>query len=392
MEPTADTVHVLETAIRPSSVMVRGAGDELFDAAGTRYLDFVQGWAVNALGHAPSVVAEALTRQAEQLVHSSAGYFNAPQLALCRTLAQASGLERVFLCATGAEANESAIKLARKWGQRERGGAWEIITTADGFHGRTLATMSASGKATFAPLFEPKVQGFRKVPFGDAEAVADAIDERVVAVLVEPIQGEAGVVVPPEGYLRQLRELCSERGVLLMLDEIQTGVGRTGTLFAHQREDARPDVMTLGKGIGAGVPLAAMLCDARYACFEPGDQGGTYAGNALTAAVGQAVMETVMAPGFLAHVEAMSARLRSALETLVGRGLLRSVRGAGLLMATELPQASAAEVVRLAHAEGLLLNAPRPNLLRFMPALNVRPESIDELAERLPRLLEAAAG
>ncbi len=389
--PKPDPVHVLETTLRPPCVMTRGAGDLLFDEDGKRYLDFVQGWAVNSLGHAPAEVARALTEQASQLVHGSAGFFNTPQVRLCSTLAHESGLGRVFLCSTGAEANESAIKLARKWGQLKRGGAWEIVTTTDAFHGRTLATMSASGKATFAPLFEPKVQGFRKVPFGDADAIEAVLDDQVAAVLVEPIQGEAGVVMPPPGYLKRLRELTAARGVLLMFDEVQTGIGRTGKLFAFQHEDARPDVLTLGKGLGAGVPLAAMLCDARYACFQPGDQGGTYSGNALTAAVGQAVMDAVMAPGFLPHVNAMSAKLRSALEALIPRGLVSAVRGQGLLVAAELPGPTAGEVVRLAMADGLLLNAPRPNLLRFMPALNVQAASIDELATRLPRVLEAAA-
>ena len=389
--PKPDPVHVLETTLRPPCVMTRGAGDLLFDEDGKRYLDFVQGWAVNSLGHAPPEVARALTEQASQLVHGSAGFFNTPQVRLCSTLAHESGLGRVFLCSTGAEANESAIKLARKWGQVARGGAWEIVTTTDAFHGRTLATMSASGKATFAPLFEPKVQGFRKVPFGDADAIEAVLDDHVAAVLVEPIQGEAGVVMPPPGYLRRLREVTAARGVLLMFDEVQTGIGRTGKLFAFQHEDARPDVLTLGKGLGAGVPLAAMLCDARYACFQPGDQGGTYSGNALTAAVGQAVMDAVMAPGFLPHVNAMSAKLRSVLEALIPRGLVSTVRGQGLLMAAELPGPTAGEVVRIAMAEGLLLNAPRPNLLRFMPALNVQAASIDELASLLPRVLEAAA-
>lgn len=389
--PSPDPVHVLETTLRPPCVMTRGAGDLLFDEDGKRYLDFVQGWAVNSLGHAPPEVARALTEQASRLVHGSAGFFNTTQVQLSSTLAQESGLGRVFLCSTGAEANESAIKLARKWGQVARGGAWEIVTTTDAFHGRTLATMSASGKATFAPLFEPKVQGFRKVPFGDADAIEAVLDDHVAAVLVEPIQGEAGVVVPPPGYLTRLRELTAARGVLLMFDEVQTGIGRTGKMFAFQHEDARPDVLTLGKGLGAGVPLAAMLCDARHACFQPGDQGGTYSGNALTAAVGQAVLDAVRAPGFLEHVNAMSAMLRSVLEGLIPRGLVSSVRGQGLLMAAELPGPTAGEVVRVAMAEGLLLNAPRPNLLRFMPALNVQAASIDELASVLPRVLEAAA-
>ena len=218
--PKPDPVHVLETTLRPPCVMTRGAGDLLFDEDGKRYLDFVQGWAVNSLGHAPAEVARALTEQASQLVHGSAGFFNTPQVRLCSTLAHESGLGRVFLCSTGAEANESAIKLARKWGQVARGGAWEIVTTTDAFHGRTLATMSASGKATFAPLFEPKVQGFRKVPFGDADAIEAVLDDHVAAVLVEPIQGEAGVVMPPPGYLRRLREVTAARGVLLMFDEV----------------------------------------------------------------------------------------------------------------------------------------------------------------------------
>ena len=271
--PAQARAALMDITPRPDLVFVRGEGSWLWDERGRRYLDFVQGWAVDSLGHAPPEVARALTEQAGQLVHRSAGFFNTPQVRLCSTLAHESGLGRVFLCSTGAEANECAIKLARKWGQVARGGAWEIVTTTDAFHGRTLATMSASGKATFAPLFEPKVQGFRKVPFGDADAIEAVLDDHVAAVLVEPIQGEAGVVMPPPGYLKRLRELTAARGVLLMFDEVQTGIGRTGKLFAFQHEDARPDVLTLGKGLGAGVPLAAMLCDARYACFQPGDQG-----------------------------------------------------------------------------------------------------------------------
>lgn len=257
-----DPVHVLPTAVRPTSVMVRGEGDFLFDHEGERYLDFVQGWAVNALGHASPVVADALARQARTLVMASAAFYNAPQLALSDRLAAASGLDHVFVCSTGAEANESAIKLARKWGSIHRRGAYGLVTTEGGFHGRTLATMSASGKPEFAPLFEPKVPGFRKVPFGDAAAIESAIDDTVAAILVEPVQGEAGVVVPPAGYLAELRAIADRHGILLMLDEVQTGIGRCGTLFAFQGEGVLPDVLTLGKGLGAGFPIAAMLCTA----------------------------------------------------------------------------------------------------------------------------------
>ena len=222
---------------RPDAVMVRGAGSWLWDDAGRRYLDFVQGWAVNTLGHAPALVREALARQSALLLTPSPAFHNGPQLALARALIDRCALDRVFFCNSGAEANEGAIKLARKWGQQHRDGAWQIITTHGSFHGRTLATMAASGKPGWDAVFRPATPGFTKVPFGDVGAMAKAIDRDVVAVLVEPIQGEAGVVVPPPGYLRDLRDLTRRRGVLLMLDEVQTGVGRTGPLFAHQAAD-----------------------------------------------------------------------------------------------------------------------------------------------------------
>ena len=242
--------RIMKITERPPLVMVEGAGSWLWDRDGKRYLDFVQGWAVNALGHSPRVVLDALQAQGSRLINCSPAYYNEPMAELAALLAETTGLDQVFLCNSGAEANEGAIKLARKWGARHREGAFEIITMHGGFHGRTLATMSASGKPGWDALFEPKVPGFRKVPLGDLDAVGAAITPRTVAVMLEPIQGESGVVVAPDHYLRALRSLTRERGILLMLDEVQTGVGRTGRFLACQHAGIAPDIVTLGKGLG----------------------------------------------------------------------------------------------------------------------------------------------
>jgi acetylornithine/N-succinyldiaminopimelate aminotransferase len=253
--------------------MVEGAGSRLRDSEGREYLDFVQGWAVNCLGHSHPVMRRALQEQAARLINCSPSFYNAPMARLATLVAASSGLRDVFFCNSGAEANEGAIKLARKWGQRHRGGAYEIVTMRGAFHGRTLATMSASGKPAFEPLFEPKVPGFVKVELNDLAAVAGAITERTAAVMLEPIQGEAGVVEARDEFVRGVRALTRERGVLLILDEIQTGVGRTGRLYAFEHSGARPDILTLGKALGGGVPLAALVASAEASCFEAGDQG-----------------------------------------------------------------------------------------------------------------------
>ncbi len=386
-----DARHVLPTSNPPDLVMVRGKGSLIYDSEGREYLDFVQGWAVNALGHSPPALARALQEQSERLWHSSPAFRNAPHNELASRLADVSGMDHVFVCPSGAEANESSIKLARKWGKIHRGGAYEIVTTEGSFHGRTLATMSASGKPAFAPLFEPKVPGFRKVPFGDAEAVARAVDERTTAIMIEPIQGEAGVVMPPDGYVAALRAIADRAGVLLILDEVQTGVGRTGRFFAFEHEGVRPDIVSLGKGLGAGIPVAAMLCTKAVSCFEPGEQGGTHVGNALLCAVANAVVQIVADADFLAGVRARSERLAGRLRALAApRG--GSVRGRGMLQALRLGAPVSEAVVTECRARGLLLNAPRPDVLRFMPALNVSEDDIDRMAEILGRVLAAVPG
>lgn len=378
---------LMHIADRPPVVFVRGQGSWLWDSEGRQYLDFVQGWAVNCLGHAPPVVVQAISTQAAVLINASPAFYNEPMVRLANLLAGHSGLERVFFANCGAEANEGAIKLARKWGQKLRGGAYEIITTDNGFHGRTLATMSASGKPQWRDLFEPKMPGFPKVPFNDLAAVEAAITERTAAVMVEPIQGEAGVVPAADDYLAGLRQLTRERGILLILDEIQTGMGRTGKLFAYQHAGFLPDILTLGKGIGGGVPLAALLAREEICCFDPGDQGGTFNGNPLMTAAGCAVLQELMKPGFLNSVAGMGEYLRSGLQALSSRHGLGEVRGRGLLLALDLVRPVATDVVACALERGLLLNAPRPNTLRFMPALTVSREEIDRLLVILDAML-----
>ncbi|HVU03928.1 MAG TPA: aminotransferase class III-fold pyridoxal phosphate-dependent enzyme [Polyangiaceae bacterium] len=384
MHQVPDHHHLMNLTTRPDAVMVRGQGSRLWDEHGRPYLDFVQAWAVNALGHCPHELSDAIVRQVRTLVNAGPGYHNAPQRELSRAIAEASGLSRVFFCNSGAEANEGALKLCRKWGRERRGGAFEVLTTVGGFHGRTLATMAATGKPGWDTMFPPKLEGFPKVPYGDAEAMRASVTPKTAAILVEPIQGEAGVVVPPAGYLRALRAIADEHGLLLVLDEVQTGIGRTGRLFAHQHEAVLPDVMTLGKGLGGGVPLAALVVSERANLFSPGEQGGTFNGNPLMTAAGAAVLRTVGAPAFLAHVAKMGERFAKGLDRLAS---VAEVRGKGLLVAARLDSARAEAVRDRAFSLGLLVNAVRPDTLRFMPALNVSEAEIDEALALLSKAL-----
>jgi acetylornithine/N-succinyldiaminopimelate aminotransferase len=370
---------VMAITARPPVVFTSGQGSWLTDSAGRTYLDFIQGWAVNCLGHSPRVLIDALTRQAERLINCSPAFYNEPMIRLSALLAQHSGLHQVFLANSGAEANEGAIKLARKWGTKHRDGAYEIITMDHGFHGRTLATMAASGKPQWEQLYAPRVDGFVKVALNDLEAVAAAITPRTAAVMLEPIQGEAGVFEATEAFLRDVRALARSHGVLLILDEIQTGIGRTGTVFGFEHSGIVPDIMTLAKGLGGGVPLAALVAHKDVCCFEYGDQGGTFCGNPIMAAAGVAVMEEITKPGFLAHVTRVGEHLAEGLRGLSRRYRCGEVRGKGLLRALDLRRDAGAEVVEAARKCGLLLNAPRPDSLRFMPALTVTEAEVDQM-------------
>jgi acetylornithine/N-succinyldiaminopimelate aminotransferase len=387
MTNAANFDSVMDITPRPPIVFVGGQGSWLTDSEGNTYLDFIQGWAVNCLGHSPRPILEALARQAERLINCSPAFYNDQMIRLADLLTRHSGLHQVFLANSGAEANEGAIKLARKWGAKYRDGAHEIVTMDHGFHGRTLATMAASGKAQWEHLYEPKVSGFIKVSLNDLAAVAAAITPRTVAVMLEPIQGEAGVFEATIPFLRSLRALTRERGILLILDEIQTGVGRTGRLFGCEHAGVTPDIMTLAKGLGGGVPLAALLAHRDACCFEYGDQGGTFCGNPLMAAVGCAVIEAVTQPGFLARVIQAGEHLAKRLRVLSARHGCGEVRGLGLLLALDLKRDIAPDVAALAMQRGLLLNAPRPDSLRFMPALTVSDAEIDRMTDVLDSVM-----
>ncbi len=367
---------LMDITARPPAVFVRGEGSWLWDDSGKRYLDFMQGWAVNCLGHSPPVIAEALAAQAKLLLTPSPALYNAPSLKLAKMLIEHSCFDQVFFANSGGEANEGAIKLARRYGALHKGGAYEIITFVNSFHGRTLATMSASGKKAFEPLFEPKVPGFPK-------SVKRLISDKTVAVMLEPIQGEAGVWAATDQFLRELRALTKQHGLLLIFDEIQTGMGRTGKLFHYEHAGVEPDIMTLAKGIGGGVPLAALLATEHASCFAHGDQGGTFNGNPLMCAVGLAVLEQVASPAFLKATAEAGLFLESELQRLSARHGLGEVRGRGLLLALDLKRPIGASIVAQAFEAGVLLNSPQPDALRFMPALNVTREEIGAMVDCL---------
>ena len=386
-----DAHSVMYITKRPDIVMVEGSGSWLTDQNGKRYLDFLQGWAVNCLGHCNPGVVNALHQQAQKLINPSPAFYNGPMIRLSDLLTANSCFDKVFFANSGAEANEGAIKLARKWGQLHKNGAYEIITFDHSFHGRTLATMSASGKPGWDTMFAPQVPGFPKANLNDIESVKKCITDKTVAIMLEPVQGEGGVIPCDDSFMRELRQLTQENNLLLIVDEVQAGFGRTGTLFAYLHYGIEPDIMTLGKGIGGGVPLAALLCTDEVACFVPGDQGGTYNGNALMTAVGISVIDQLLAPGFLQSVITKGELLQSELLKLSSEFGLQGERGKGLLRALMLGKDIGGKLVDLARdlePEGLLINSPRPDLLRFMPALTVSNDEIRQMCAILRVLLK----
>ncbi len=369
----------------------------LTDHHGERYLDWLQGWAVNCLGHSPQCIQDALTAQAKKVINPSPAFYNEPSIQLASMLTHYSCFDRVFFANSGAEANEGAIKLARKWGKMHQNPAsehrYEIITFDHSFHGRTLATMSASGKAGWDTMFAPQVPGFPKAELNNLASVEALITDKTVAVMLEPVQGEGGVIPASREFMQGLRTLTQKRGLLLIVDEVQAGMGRTGKLFAYQLSDIEPDIMTLGKGIGGGVPLAALLCTEAVAVFEPGDQGGTYNGNPLMTAVGIAVLEELLKPGFLQSVIDKGEYLKQGLLKLCDKHGLEGERGEGLLRALKLGSPIGGKIVEIARdlePVGLLLNSPRPELLRFMPALTVTTSEIDQMLDMLSSVIVKA--
>ena len=374
-------------AIRPDTTMASGRGVWLADTEGREYLDFVGGWAVCALGHGAPEIAQALREQAEKLVHCSPGFWNPGAIELAERLSGITGMDRVFLGTTGAEANECAIKLARKWGARAKGGAFKILSTWKGFHGRTLATMAATGKPEWHGLFGPPSEGFVHVDYGDLEAMEAAMGPEVCAVLLEPVQGEGGVVSAGVEYLQGVRALCDKYGVLLVHDEVQTGLGRCGAWLAGDLAGVRPDIVTLGKGLGGGFPVSCCATRRELDLFEPGDQGGTFTYHPLGAAVGLAVLRAIEERGLRGNAIARGDQIGRILSSLASRHGLTNLRGMGLLRAFDLPRPDAAALVDSARGHGLLLNAPKPATIRLCPPLTVSEAEVEEFGVRMERAL-----
>lgn len=377
---------------RQPIVLERGQGTRVWDTDGNEYLDFVGGVAVNILGHSHPVVAAALAEQANTLIHTSNLFYTKPMIQLAKLLVENSCLDRVFFCNSGTEAVEGAIKLARRWGLDTMNGAHEIITTIDGFHGRSLGALAATGNARYREPFGPLMPGFHHVPWNDLEQIKAATNEKTVAVMVEPIQGEGGVNMPAPGYLQGIRDWCNEKGLLLIFDEVQTGIGRTGSLFAYEQEGVQPDIMTLAKGLAGGVPIGAVMAREEVAAhLVKGDHGSTFGGNALAAAAGYATVKHVIDEDLPAQALRASERLVNRLRSMEDRlEVVNEVRGRGLLIAVGFTRDCANDVVDACRRRGLLANNVRPNAVRLMPPLNVSDDEIDRACDILEEAIVAA--
>ena len=377
--------HICQTYNRYNLAITRGSGCYLYDQEGRQYLDFVAGIAVCNLGHCPMEIARVMYEQAQQLVHVSNLYYTEPQVRLAEALTGSCFADKVFFCNSGAEANEAAIKLARKYSRINYGpGRYSVITMKNSFHGRTLATLSATGQQKIQEGFEPLVDGFRYVEFDRVEAVAEAIDKTVCAVLVEPIQGEGGVRVPSRKYLYGLRELCTTHDLLLIYDEIQVGMGRTAKLFSHQHEGVTPDIMTLAKALANGMPVGAMLTTDRVAkAFNPGSHASTFGGTPLVTAVALEVFRKISTPAFLEEVRRVGEYFKEHLLDLKDRyPFIKEVRGRGLILGIEL-DFPGSEVVAKCQERGVLINCTAERVLRFLPPLVVTTDEVDFLIETL---------
>jgi len=369
----------MRTTTRLPVTLVRGQGARVWDTDGKEYLDFVGGWAVNSLGHCHPVVVKALMEQAKTLIQASNQFYTIPQVQLAKLLVDNSCLDRVFFCNSGAEANEGAMKLARRYGKLHLKGAYEIITTYGSFHGRTLAMVAATGQDKFQQPYIPLPDGFVNVEYNNIEAIKAATTNRTCAVMVEPIQGEGGVNVPDDNYLKKIRAWCDETGILLILDEIQTGVGRIGSLFAYEQYGVEPDIMTLAKGLGSGVPIGVFLAKEQASVFAPGEHGSTYGGNPLVCAAGLATLKFIIDNDIPGKVKKVGQYFVGGLEKVKAKfGFISDVRGHGLLLAVGFADDMAEEVVLTCLKEGLLVNQVKPNALRFMPPLIITEKDVDE--------------
>ena len=371
---------------RQPMVIVRGKGSRVWDQNGKEYLDFVAGWAVNNVGHSNENVAKEISKQANTLLQTSNQFYTVPQLKLAQVLIDNCCMDKIFFANSGAEANEGAIKLARKFGKKNLGGAYEVITAENSFHGRTLTTWAATGKPHTEDPFHPLPTGFVHVEYNNIEAIKKATSKNTAAIMIEPVQGEGGVNIPDKSYLKAVREWCNEKGILLIFDEVQTGMGRLGTLFGYQSFGVEPDVITLAKGLGGGVPIGALLAKNFASVLEPGDHGSTFGGNALACAAAFASTKYLLENNVVADVEKSSEYLHAKLSKLqAANNDIIEIRGMGLLFAIQFSSEISADVIDSCNKLGLLLNGVRPDAIRLMPPLTISISEIDEAIEKLEK-------
>ena len=371
--------YYMQVVNRMPMVLERAEGTCVYDTDGKRYLDFTAGWAVLNIGHSHPAVTKAIQEQAGKILQMSNLFYTIPQLKLAQILIDNSCMDRVFFCNSGAEANEGVCKLARKYGKIKKDGANEIITANNSFHGRTMGMMAATGQAHYQDNWRPLAPGFVNVDYDDIDAIKAATNDKTCAVMLEPVQGEGGVNVPAPDYFKQVRAWCDENELLLIVDEVQTGMGRLGTLFGYEQFGFEPDAMTLAKSLGAGAPLGAFLCKQEYAVLEPGDHGSTFGGNALTTAAGWAGAKVIVDENWSEKGAETGAYLKGELTGMMEKyDFITEVRGMGMLLAIQMNADNAGAVIQETVANGLLLNAVRPNMIRFMPPLTTSREEVDE--------------
>ena len=382
--------YFMRTVERVPVTLVRGQGARVWDDTGREYLDFVGGWAVTSLGHCHPAVAGAIAEQSHTIIQTSNQFYTIPQVRLAELLVNNSCMNRVFFCNSGAEANEGAVKLARRYGSHHLNGAYEVITALGSFHGRTLAMVAASGQAKFQQPYLPLPVGFKNVAYNNVEAIKAATTKQTCAVMLEPIEGEGGVNVPDDNYLAEVRTWCDQTGILLILDEIQTGVGRLGTLFAYEQYDIEPDIMTLAKGLGGGVPIGAFLAKEKASVFVPGEHGSTFGGNPLACAAGYATLKFIIDNDVAGRAKKMGQYLATGLESLKQKfQFITDVRGRGLLLAMEFDCDIAQSLLTACLNNGLLVNRLKPNTLRFMPPLIIGSDEVDEAISILNKALSS---
>jgi acetylornithine/N-succinyldiaminopimelate aminotransferase len=377
--PELESKYYMQTIVRVPVTLVKGKGVRVWDDKGKEYLDFVNGLAVNCLGHCHPVVAEAVAGQARTLVQTSNWYYTVPQIQLAQLLVENSCMDKVFICNSGLEANEGAVKLARRYGHLKLKGAYEVITTMGSFHGRSLAMTAASGQPGMHKPYVPLPEGFINVANNDIEAIKSATTEKTCAVMLEPVQGEGGVNLSDDDYLKKVREWCDRKGILLILDEIQTGIGRLGALFGYQLYGIEPDILTLAKGLGGGIPIGAVLAKERAAVFTPGDHNSTFGGNPVTSAAACAVLKYVIDNDIPGNVKKVGQYLMEGLEGLKKKyPFIKEVRGRGFLVAIEFDDDIAQDVLLACLEKGLLVNKLKPQAIRLIPPLIIGNKEVDQ--------------